>query len=379
MEIFTKDIYKEYLKKNIQDKTNAEFARIAGELETEAEIRMKNPLYSVTFSESRAKSGDPHDYYSEAPYWWPDPNNPGGRFIRRDGEFYPDRMINHMLDMKAMVDDVYILTVAAYFFDRADFAKRADKLLRTWFLDEETKMNPNLNHAQAIFGVSDGRGIGIIDTVKLIPLISAMDYFTEIPGTADTVNGLKAWFSDYLTWLDTSKNGIDEREYFNNHGNWWNSQAAAYAVFTGNDKMRDFCFDRLINKIIPEQTGTDGSFTDELTRTRSYTYTLYNLEACSVTAEVAHNCGVDLWNKPCKDGKSIAKSLDFMLEHYKNPTLWTHEQIGLENLSPKHSYQLASVRIDGKYKEAHDIRKSNMRYFAEVGHMGCPCLLEGYF
>ena len=108
MEIFTKDSYKEYLKKNIQDKTNAEFARIAGELETEAEIRMKNPLYSVTFSESRAKSGDPHDYYSEAPYWWPDPNNPGGRFIRRDGEFYPDRMINHMLDMKAMVDDVYI-------------------------------------------------------------------------------------------------------------------------------------------------------------------------------------------------------------------------------------------------------------------------------
>lgn len=379
MEIFTKDIYKEYLKKNIQGKTNAEFTRIASELETEAEIRMGGPLYSVTFGKSRAKSGDIHDYYSEAPYWWPDPKNPGGKFIRRDGEYYPERLIDHMLDMKEMVDDVYILTVAAYLLDRADFAKRAEKLLRTWFLDEETKMNPNLNHAQAIFGVSDGRGIGIIDTVKLIPLISAMDYFTEISGTEATVTGLKAWFADYLTWLDTSKNGIDEREYFNNHGNWWNSQAAAFAVFTGNDKMRDFCFDRLINKIIPEQTGQDGSFTDELTRTRSYTYSLYNLEACAVTAEIAHNCGVDLWNKECKDGKGIKKSLDFMYEYYKNPTLWTYEQIGLENLSPRHSYQFASLRIDGKYKDAHDIRKSNMRYFAEVGHMGCPCLLEGYF
>lgn len=379
MEIFTKDIYKEYLKKNIQGKTNAEFTRIASELETEAEIRMGGPLYSVTFGKSRAKSGDIHDYYSEAPYWWPDPKNPGGKFIRRDGEYYPERLIDHMLDMKEMVDDVYILTVAAYLFDRADFAKRAEKLLRTWFLDEETKMNPNLNHAQAIFGVSDGRGIGIIDTVKLIPLISAMDYFTEISGTEDTVTGLKAWFADYLTWLDTSKNGIDEREYFNNHGNWWNSQAAAFAVFTGNDKMRDFCFDRLITKIIPEQTGQDGSFTDELTRTRSYTYSLYNLEACAVTAEIAHNCGVDLWNKECKDGKGIKKSLDFMYEYYKNPTLWTYEQIGLENLSPRHSYQLAALRIDDKYKEAHDIRKSNMRYFAEIGHMGCPCLLEGYF
>ena len=353
--------------------------RIASELETEAEIRMKNPLYSVTFSKSRAKSGNPHDYYSKAPYWWPDPKNPGGRFIRRDGEFYPDRMISHMEDMKKMVDDVYILTVAAYLLDRADLAERANKLLCTWFLDEKTLMNPHLDYAQAIFGVSDGRGIGIIDTVKLIPLIAAMDYFTEISGVSDTVSGLKKWFADYLTWLDTSKNGIDEREYFNNHGNWWNSQAAAFAVFTGNEKMRDFCFDRLVTKIIPEQTGTDGSFTDELTRTRSYTYSLYNLDACAVTAEIAYNCGVDLWNKQCNDGKGIKTSLDFMHEYYKNPTLWTYPQLELENITPRLCYQLGSVRVDAKFKDAHNLRKSGFRYFSSVGHMGAPCLVDGYF
>ena len=379
MEVFTRDCYKEYLKKNIMDKSSAEFVRIASELETEAEIRMKNPLYSVTFSASRAVSGNPHDYYSEAPYWWPDPKNPGGKFVRRDGEYYPERMISHTVDMEKMVDDVYILTVGAFFLDRADFAERANKLLCTWFLNKSTLMNPHLNYAQAISGVSKGRGIGIIDTVRLIPLIAAMDYFTLLPGVTDTVCGLKKWFSDYLNWLNTSKNGIDEREYFNNHGNWWNSQAAAFAVFTGNTEMRDFCFDRLITKIIPEQTGEDGSFIDELTRTRSYTYSLYNLDACTVTAEIAHNLGVDLWNKESIDGKGIKKSLDFMYEYYKNPTIWKYPQLELKNITPSISYQLGSIRVDEKYRDAHVLRKSGYRYFSHVGYLGADCLVEGYF
>lgn len=32
--------------------------------------------WSVTFHPSPAASGNPHDFYSEEPYWWPDPKIP---------------------------------------------------------------------------------------------------------------------------------------------------------------------------------------------------------------------------------------------------------------------------------------------------------------
>jgi len=379
MELFTTESHREWLKRQITDASSAEFIRIRAELQAEADIRMKNPLYSVTFSESRAVSGNPHDYYSEGPYWWPDPKNPGGPFIRRDGEFYPGHMNTHRRDMEKMTCDAYILSAAGYLLGRQDCTARANQIIRTWFLDEATKMNPHLNYAQAIFGHTPGRGIGIIDTTTLIRLIAAMEFFASCDGTADTVDGLKEWFCAYLNWMDTSKNGIDERDYFNNHANWWNAQAASYAAFLGDGAMLSRCFARFTDVIIPGQTGADGSFTDELTRTKSFSYSMFNLEACAVTAEIAHHRGMDLWNAVCADGKGIAKSLDFMLPFYENPLLWKHPQIVFDGGSPSAAFQLGGVRIDGKYSAAAKKKSENRRYFTAGSHMGALCLLEGCF
>jgi hypothetical protein len=189
--VFVTVSHMEKLRAKLLSASEPMFMRMRTELACEAEICLKNPLYSVTFTKSRAVSQNPHDYYSEAPYWWPDPKNPGGKFIRRDGEYYPHRMISHPIDMDKMVHDVYILCAAGYLLDMPNYTRRAETLLRTWFLEPDTKMNPHLEYAQAIFGITNGRGIGIIDTVSLINVIAAMDYFTQDPQTARvTVNDI---------------------------------------------------------------------------------------------------------------------------------------------------------------------------------------------
>lgn len=377
MEIFVTAGHRQALKEKLSQ-GNGSFAFIRAALLFEAENRFKHPLYSVTFTPSKAASGDPHDYYSEAPYWWPDPQNPDGPFIRRDGEIYPGRFCRHTDDMSAMADDVYLLSAAGYLLDRPDCTARANALLKTWFLDADTKMNPNLNCAQAIYKVTKGRGIGIIDTTRLILVVAAMDYFALSPEYAETVKGLQAWFADYFTWLDTSKNGIDERDYFNNHANWWNTQAAAFSAFCGDSATVKRCAARLLEKILPEQTGADGSFTDELTRTNSFTYSLYNLDACAVTAEVARGYGMDLWNTPLADGRGIRKSLDYLYPFYKNPFLWERKQITGKNISAHLAFQLASVRVDPAYGGAEALRRDGSYCFASLGYAGPLCFLEGY-
>ena len=43
------------------------------------------------------------------------------------------------------------------------YADHAAAHLRAWFIDEATRMNPNLQYAQAIQGRFTGRGTGIIE------------------------------------------------------------------------------------------------------------------------------------------------------------------------------------------------------------------------
>ncbi len=130
---------------------------------------LKQSPLSVTFHRPGplSKAG-PHDFFSEGPYWWPDPKKPGGPYIRKDGQVNPDRFEENDRDMGRLSESVCALGLAAYFHKDRGAAEHAWKLLDTWFLAPATLMNPNLEFGQAIRGVSEGRGIGIIDSRPLI-------------------------------------------------------------------------------------------------------------------------------------------------------------------------------------------------------------------
>jgi hypothetical protein len=119
----------------------------------------------------------------------------------------------------AMTDAVLKLTLSAFYLDKAEHANRSAFLLRTWFLDAKTRMNPNANFAQGIPGKCDGRGIGLIDFASEWPMLLDCIVLLDWLGVwTDEKAAFNSWWSRWLHWVWNSKNGNDERKAKNNHG-----------------------------------------------------------------------------------------------------------------------------------------------------------------
>ena len=204
-------------------------------LVADADAALQAGPFSVVNKTRLPVSGDVHDYFSYGPYWWPDPDKVDGLpYIRRDGEVNPEsRDANSDRPaLAAMTEAVVALVLAFFFTDKPVYAERVALLLRTWFLDPVTRMNPHLDYAQAIPGRVDGRGIGIIDTTRWIALVDAMGLLAASSAWTEADKaGMQTWFSEFVDWLLNSKNGQDEAQQHNNHGSWYDAQVAAYAFF----------------------------------------------------------------------------------------------------------------------------------------------------
>lgn len=352
---------------------------VAFELDRKAKKAMLLGPWSVTFHKSPAASQNPHDYYSEGPYWWPDPKNPQGPYIRRDGEVNPDRFDYHRAGLKDMAETVLYLSLAGFYLDKPQYIQRAVELLYVWFLDDQTKMNPHLEYGQAIRGICEGRGIGIIDTKVLIAVIHACGYILQHDEYHAQIEKLRQWFDSYLEWMNTSKKGLEEKNYFNNHANWWNTQTATYAAFVGRESVLFECFERFKHVILPSQMDTDGSFTDEIKRTRSFSYCLFNLEAGALVCEIAHRRGIDLWNYSTADGKGMRAGIMFMLPYVENPFLWKHQQIEGDLPADDISLQLGGLRLGiAKCLEVNKKRRQGYYLIRNASTIGPLALLPGF-
>jgi hypothetical protein len=304
------------------------------QLRGEADKALQFTPVSVMDKKLVADSGDKHDYMSIAPYFWPDPGKADGLpYIRRDGEVNPERH-NRNTDAAAFaatVGHAQTLALAYYFTEKPEYAAHAAKLLRAWFLDPATRMNPNLNFAQAIPGKTAGRGTGIIDTVSLIGLVDSIGL---LHGSAswsdDDRKGMVAWFDAYLNWLLTSKNGKDEAAAANNHGTWYDAQVACYALFVGKDDLAKRTIETAKARRIDPQIKPDGSMPLELARTNSLSYSAYNLTAFFNLARLGERVNVDLWGYKSKDGGGLRKALDFVAPYVDRDKPWPHPQISAE-------------------------------------------------
>lgn len=306
----------------------AALAPALSRLRQAAERALGRGPWSVTFVPSKARSGDPHDYYSEGPYWWPDPSRPGGPYLRRDGQVNPQRFDGHGKAMSAMSDAVLTLGLAAYLLDDATAARRAAEVIRVWFLDPTTRMNPHLNYAQAIPGRSDGRGIGIIDSRCLIDAAVGMAFLSHTPHWPDAEEAAaREWFRRYLDWLTTSRNGRDEKNERNNHGSWWTAQVVAYAALVGDVSTMQMGFDWYRRRLIPVQVQPDGRCPFEEARTRSLSYSVFNLDALATVCRMAEVEGIDLWGFQTAEGAGMAAAVRYLTPYLLEPDAWTKPQI----------------------------------------------------
>ncbi len=272
-------------------------------------------------------AGDEHDFYSEGDYWWPDPSNPDGPYIRRDGETNPDNFIEHRLAMIRFSKVVGYLASAYKVTGDEKYVQHAFNHIKAWFVDNDTKMNPNLLYAQAIKGITKGRGIGIIDTIHLMEVAQGIICMENANNVDEKIlDDSKKWFSDYLRWLTTHQNGIDEMNAQNNHGTCWVMQVASFAKLTNNIDILDFCRQRYKNVLLPGQMEENGSFPKELSRTKPYGYSLFNLDAMTTICQILSTDTDNLWQYTTETGLNIKKGVDFMYPFVKDKSKWTYPQ-----------------------------------------------------
>jgi hypothetical protein len=278
---------------------------------------------TITASSSPRSAGGLHDFFSEADYWWPDPKDPNGPYIQRDGMSNPNNFVDHRRYLMRLSVQVPALVAAWKLTKDKRYAQHAASHLRAWFLDERTRMNPNLQFAQAIHGRVTGRGTGIIDTIHLVEVARAIEVMENSGAlSANELKGIKQWFADYLQWMTTHQYGIDEREAKNNHGTCWVMQVAEFARLTNNQQLLAFCRDRFKTVLLPNQMAADGSFPQELRRTKPYGYSLFNLEAMATVCEILSTPEDNLWTFELPDGRGMRKGLAYMAPFIKDKKSW---------------------------------------------------------
>jgi hypothetical protein len=330
----------------------------------EADSALDAGPFSVMDKTRLPPSGDRHDYISLAPYWWPDSSKPDGLpYVRKDGQRNPETRKDYDSPrLGRMIGAVNTLALAYYFTGKEPYAQHAATLLRTWFLDPATRMNANLEYAQMIPGITQGRGTGIIDTRELPRLLDDMRLLEgSTSWTARDRQGMREWLTGYFQWLRTSRNGRDEFAAPNNHGSWYDGQTAALALFLGRPELAREIVESSKTHRIARQIEPDGSQPLELARTRSLDYSVFNLEALMQLAELGRTVGVDLWRYEAPGGGGIRKALDYLAPYADTSRKWPGHQI--TPVSP--SRLLAVLRLG-------ELAYGDPRYRASIERLPAP-------
>lgn len=280
---------------------------------------------TITSVTAPRSAGGRHDFYSEGDYWWPNPANPDGPYIRRDGESNPNNFVAHRELLLRFSIQVPALAAAWLLTRDGAYAEHAIAHLRAWFVTPDTRMNPNLEYAQAIHGSDTGRSIGIIDTVHLVEVAQSVLILEQNGGIGNADrDGVHAWFSQYLDWLTNSDRGLQERNQKNNHGSCWLLQAAEFATCTTNTSVRNDCRSRFKNVLVREQIASNGSFPLELARTKPYSYSLFDLDILGMCAQVLSDRKNDLWTYRLADGRGLTTAFRFMFPFLEDKSKWPY-------------------------------------------------------
>lgn len=292
-------------------------------------ILQEGKTFSVMNKTVLPPSGNKHDYLSQAPYWWPDTTKADGKpYIRKDGQRNPEiYQITDHDEFDQLMEDTETLALAYFYTENEAYAQFAIKLIKVWFIDEATKMNPHLNFGQGIPGINTGRGIGIIETRNLPKLCDATVLLLKSKAWNIALqHTFKQWINTYNQWLIESDLGKDEADEHNNHGTYYSVQVVALSLFIGETKLAKSQIDTVKIRI-QKQLKSDGSQPFELARTLPFDYATMNLEGFCELARMAEKLKLDLWHFQTTEDKSIKKSIDWFLPYIENKKVWNYKQL----------------------------------------------------
>lgn len=280
---------------------------------------------TVTAYRAEHSAGGVHDFFSQADYCWPNPEDPTGPYISHDGQSNPDVFKGHRYAMVRLSRIVADLTSAWLLTGDESYARAVEPHVMAWFVDDSTAMAPHMSYAQACLGRDTGRPIGVIDSVHLIEVAQSL-LRLEQGGmlSEECIEGTKAWFRQFIDWLRTSDNGTAEMRAANNHGSCWALQVAAFARYVGDEDAMEYCRSQFKNRHLYQQMAPDGSFPMETRRTKSYSYSIFNLDILSGLCTILSTPEDDLWDYVTPQGHSMQLGLDFIYPYIVDKSCWPY-------------------------------------------------------
>ena len=304
---------------------------IAKKIVKEADKRVGKPIITITENENLQASKDPHDYFSIGRYFWPDPSKTDGLpWINRDGETNPDSVkASDERKLGEMIHAVEYLSLAYSLTGDEKYGVEAARILRGFFLDAETKMNPHLDYGQSVPGKATGRGWGLIDTRGFMILPDVLNLLEKCPAwTAKDREGMRAWWTAFGNWMQTSKIGLQEKSAPNNHGAAYDVQLSAVLVMAEREEDAKKVLGESLPARLDAHITPEGKQPRELARTKSWSYSCFNLKNISKGSVMARSLGIDLWNHEGEGGRgSLKKAMLYLVPFLKNPEGWSEKQI----------------------------------------------------
>jgi hypothetical protein len=296
----------------------------------EADKALEEGPFTVVHKPITPPSGDKHDYMSLSPYWFPNPDKPDGLpYVRKDGVVNPEREKFDLPRIESFTMNTNALALAYYFTGEEKYATKAAELMRVWFFDEATRMNPNVKYAQVVRGLEEeGRANGVLESDRFRRVIDADALLAGSKSwTGEDSAKLRDWIRQFNDYLRTSEQGRKELGQKNNHGSWAAVQVATYALYLGDDGFAKQVIETEGKKRIASQIEPDGRQPHELARTKAFDYCRYNLMALMQLATLGERAGVDLWNYKTDDGRSIRAAIDWLAPYGTGEKQWEYEQI----------------------------------------------------
>jgi hypothetical protein len=295
-------------------------------LEAAAKYVSQTPV-TITAFPAKGSAGGLHDFYSQADYFWPNPKDPSGPYINRDGQNNPENFDEHRKVMVALSVQMPALTAAWLLTGDRRYGQKACDHLLAWFVSPETRMNPNLLYAQAVQGSSTGRSYGIIDTLHLVEVARAASFLMSLFRTdgmlsAQDAAAVKSWFASYLDWLSHSERGQKERDTTNNHAFCWALQVAEFARLAGDELARKEVYQRYQEILLPNQIDAGGAFPRELARTKPYSYSIFNFDVMAGLCQSLKGLSPDPPTFHLADGRGLCKAADFIYPYLKDKSVW---------------------------------------------------------
>jgi hypothetical protein len=336
----------------------------------EADKNINSEIATVMDKPLVPPSGDKHDYMSMGRYWWPNPKTADGLpYIRKDGVVNPEIDKLDRMPLARFARSICTLSVAYYLTNNEKYAAKAVENLRIWFINKNTKMNPNMNFGQTIPGRNHGkgRGEGVLDTYSFVEMLDGVELLKNSKKlTSSDREAIKNWFTDYLSWLLNSEIGNEEYNAKNNHGIAFDVQIVRFALFSGKDDIARKFVSEFTAKRIFKQIEPNGAQPLELERTTAFGYSVFNLTHMLDMATIAKTMGVDLFNSTSEDGKSITKAIEFLLPYLGKPqSEFPYKQIkDWEKVQTEFCWQL--IRADG-FKSTPVYKKIYSEYIPLTG------------